>query len=587
MRLIALTALSTSMLFIAHPVLADDAPTIAFEGILGDASGTPLDETVTLHLSLYSDPVGGGVLWNETHAEVRPERGLFVVHMGSNEPLDPALFDGHDLYVGLSVNESEEMAPRVALTWVPHALHARHAQTADEAANVLSVEEIVSLVAGEGFVLAGDEFKGLVTALLTELGLIEPVTESRVDEWTANNGYASQEELAPLAIAAQLSDQNPATTPVDFADLANVPADDDTLAGLGCQQGEIARFDGAAWTCGQNSDSVLTEEQVDEYAGNNGYAMAAALATVAISGSYLDLTDVPADADALASLDCVDGQVARFDGTNWACADAADTQLTEEQVDAFADNNGYAMADQLAAVAVTGSFNDLSDIPADQDSLASLNCVNGQVAKWGGQAWECGLDADTKLTPEEVDLAVSDNGFAIAANLATVATSGSYNDLTDQPEFADTLAGLSCDEDEIPRFVDDNWSCAEDNDSKLSDQQVIDIVTAAGFGQGGGGSIPSGAILMFDGNCPDGYTRYEALDNRFPMGSDTPEQEGGTEQHSHEVTGNTGSAIGAYFTGSGGGPQLSRVEHTHAFSVDSEEVEHIPPYRTVVFCRKD
>ena len=56
----------------------------------------------------------------------------------------------------------------------------------------------------------------------------------------------------------------------------------------------------------------------------------------------------------------------------------------------------------------------------------------------------------------------------------------------------------------------------------------------------GYGLVPSGAILMFDGNCPSGFTRYAALDNRFPMGADpsvtAPGTTGGSATHSHTIS---------------------------------------------------
>jgi hypothetical protein len=124
------------------------------------------------------------------------------------------------------------------------------------------------------------------------------LTEAEVDAMVANNGYALAGDLALVA------------TTGDFADLVNAPVDQDTLAGLGCADGQVARYDEAAtaWAC---ADAL--------------------------------------DTDTLAMLGCLDGQVAKWDGAAlvWGCADDVDTdtntQLTEAEVDAFVANNGYAM----------------------------------------------------------------------------------------------------------------------------------------------------------------------------------------------------------------------------------------------------
>jgi len=158
-----------------------------------------------------------------------------------------------------------------------------------------------------------------------------------------------------------------------------------------------------------------------------------------------------------------------------------------------------------------------------------------------------------------------------------------------------------------------------------------------------GAFVPSGMIALFDTNCPVGWTRYSALDNRFPLGSSGAGGVGGSNDHSHsfDVTsaggGNHDHSFGGSFGGSGsgsgnfggttGGPSNSstadaggsfdagRGDHTHGYNVavnlnvnvttnidgrtgaggdHSHRVaggtggaNHIPPYFTMVFCRKD
>jgi len=94
----------------------------------------------------------------------------------------------------------------------------------------------------------------------------------------------------------------------------------------------------------------------------------------------------------------------------------ANTQLSEEEVDAFCSNNGYAIAVDLSTVATTGSWSDLSDVPAD---------------------------ADTQLSEEDVDAFCADNGYALATDLADVATSGRYDDLAGTPAAASPAVGVN------------------------------------------------------------------------------------------------------------------------------------------------
>ena len=80
---------------------------------------------------------------------------------------------------------------------------------------------------------------------------------------------------------------------------------------------------------GTTQTSAVTESTVDTWAGNNGYAVASSLATVATTGKFADLGSVPAglsdgDNDTLADLGCsAAGQQAQWNGSAWACVSPA------------------------------------------------------------------------------------------------------------------------------------------------------------------------------------------------------------------------------------------------------------------------
>jgi hypothetical protein len=167
-----------------------------------------------------------------------------------------------------------------------------------------------------------------------------------------------------------------------------------------------------------------------------------------------------------------------------------------------------------------------------------------------------------------------------------------------------------------------------------------------------GASVPPGLIAMFDTSCPAGWTRFAALDNRFPLGYPAYGSAGGADQHYHDYSGSTDgagghshnygnahqtdnsgnhshsfsgsgrtdsepndyiradaendvSASGQYhshsfsYSGetSGAGDHSHTVQvygsvdsapnHSHGFSGSTGWSSHIPPYLTMVFCRKD
>lgn len=133
---------------------------------------------------------------------------------------------------------------------------------------------------------------------------------------------------------------------------------------------------------------------------------------------------------------------------------------------------------------------------------------------------------------------------------------------------------------------------------------------------------------MFEGVCPDGWSRFESLDGRFPRGAAASGLAGGAETHSHtfDVVART-SREGAHDHALAGGEPIevdsgffgnlgiwngyvqafeeagrdrekvprarARTEsngaHDHLISVqgDTQASEHLPPFLDVVFCRKD
>ncbi|OGZ23899.1 MAG: hypothetical protein A2896_03065 [Candidatus Nealsonbacteria bacterium RIFCSPLOWO2_01_FULL_43_32] len=119
------------------------------------------------------------------------------------------------------------------------------------------------------------------------------------------------------------------------------------------------------------------------------------------------------------------------------------------------------------------------------------------------------------------------------------------------------------------------------------------------------GAIPSGMIAMFDTSCPAGWTRFAALDNKFPQGAATYGGTGGASTHTHGYTdkmlgtpggagpqiSSSGSACGEYgsriFTveiipgGGDGAPTCSSASRTTGSG------DNMPPYLNVIWCKKD
>ena len=153
------------------------------------------------------------------------------------------------------------------------------------------------------------------------------------------------------------------------------------------------------------------------------------LSTVATSGSYNDLTDKP-------TITNVSGV---NDGTNW-------TSLTIGSDTYGLDGGGGPVnwSDILnkptfATVATSGSYNDLTDKPTIPTTTSELTNNSGFItsAALNGYATEAWVEQKGYLT------SVAWEDVTGKPTLATVATSGSYNDLSDKPTIPTTTGELT------------------------------------------------------------------------------------------------------------------------------------------------
>jgi len=279
--------------------------------------------------------------------------------------------------------------------------------------------------AGSGIVISGSERTKLTN-------LTEEAEENVQSDWTETDNTLDAYILNKPTLAS-------VATSGDFSDLTNIPAD---LA------------DG-------DDNTQLTEAQVDAYADNNGYLKTESdpqfglseannitdagsgivissaertkltnltegaeinvqsnwtetdntsdgyilnkptLATVAISGSFADLANIPA-----------------------GLADGDDnTQLTEAQVDAFADNNGYLKTESDPQFGLSEA-NNITDAgsgvvisSAERTKLTNLT-----------EGAEENVQSDWTETDNTLDAYILNK-----PTLASVATSGSFDDLENTP----------------------------------------------------------------------------------------------------------------------------------------------------------
>lgn len=97
--------------------------TFSYQGFLTDLSGEPASGALAMIFSLYDQPAGGAVLWQESHPQVAVLGGFFQVELGQEELLAVELFET-PLYLGVSIDGDTEIVPRSTISSVPFARRA-------------------------------------------------------------------------------------------------------------------------------------------------------------------------------------------------------------------------------------------------------------------------------------------------------------------------------------------------------------------------------------------------------------------------------------------------------------------------------
>ena len=109
----------------------------AYQGVLVDEAGSPLQGTVDLRIRFYDDATAGTVLFDEEHANIQLKNGVYAIQIGSGVVPGTANASGglsenlvgiSQLWLGVSVDGQEELTPRTNIGSVIFALKAEFAE---------------------------------------------------------------------------------------------------------------------------------------------------------------------------------------------------------------------------------------------------------------------------------------------------------------------------------------------------------------------------------------------------------------------------------------------------------------------------
>jgi hypothetical protein len=437
------------------------------QGRLLDADGSAVDGSMDLTFRLLDGETGGSTLWSERQSVVFTN-GYYSVVLGADEegnPLSDAVLDQWPLWLEVQVDGQPPMFPRTSMGSVPYARLAGRAEeliggTVD--ADTLAVGGVEVVDAGGAWVgapivadwadlvgvpagfadgvdadllgaLACADGQALVfaaasgwncadpsalmsavdgdfTSLRADLDALTLTCDSNTAAIGTLGGRVAVLESGALVLSSSLSALDGRVDALEALD------DADTLSALSCLDGDVAKWDGAlsAWVCADDLDTRLNEAEVDAMVSDNGFAADVDLVGLGADIALLEsnVSDLGADLAAVdADLSAVDARVTGLSGRVTTLEGTVATQggLLATLNSAVATlgtrlSTAEAAISTLASTAFSGSFLDLTDVPAgledgDDDTLAGLDCADGKVPRRRATVaagWECiALDTST------------------------------------------------------------------------------------------------------------------------------------------------------------------------------------------------
>lgn len=284
---------------------------------------------------------------------------------------------------------------------------------------------------GSGDIVQSYTYDGDILELTTNLttlqatvnsGSIHSVGAITVDGTTYPAGTDIQTIL--LDIATNGGESTTVSTPTPTSTVALSITGSEISAEVPSASITPTQLDRAYLEVEQDADPT---NEIQTIAKSNG------LVTLSDSGgSFIDEVD-DADADPTNEIELpiggASGQVLQTDGSGaytWVDQTTdTDTQLTEAEVDAFANNNGYLLTE------VDGSTTNEIELPTGGVSGQVLNTDGSGNYSWVDQT----VDTDTQLDETEVDAFVANNGYLLTeldgdpANEIELPAGGNANDV--------------------------------------------------------------------------------------------------------------------------------------------------------------
>ena len=320
-------------------------------------------------------------------------------------------------------------------------------------------------------------------------------------DWDATSGISEILHKPDLSIYAQSSDLATVATTGAYSDLTGTPTIPTATSDLTNDSGYITLADVPAqvqtdWDATSGLGEILHKPDLSIYAESADLATVATtgsyddlldkpvLATVATTGDYTDLSNKPSIPTATSDLTNDSGYITINDVPAQQNADWDATSGVSEILHK-PDLSIYAQSADLATVATTGAYSDLTGTPSIPTATSDLTNDSGFITL---------SDVPVQVQPDwdatsglgeilhKPDLSV----YAETADLATVATTGSYTDLSNKPSIPTATSDLTNDSgfitlSDVPAQVQTDWDATSGLGQILNKPTLATVATSGSY----------------------------------------------------------------------------------------------------------
>ena len=385
------------LVLLAQAVWAQNSTKLSYQAVVRNANNELVANVpVTVEVSIM-DAISGTTWYTEKHSVTTNANGLITLMIGEGTPVSGNLKDvaWNNASIKTSIGAGGETIDNTtAVNAVPYALHADSARTVNREVLNEQIHEITD-----------QAIANLNQRINTTNTNVDALGQKLSDTLSI---YAKQQALVDTAAAIRSSiTSGMVTTETD----PTVPA----------------------WAKAENKP----EYDYSEIQNTPTIPTLPDLATVATSGSYNDLSDKPI-------IPTVPTNVSAFnnDAGYLTTATVQEAANIPTNVSAFNNDVPYLVADDLSDYAKSADIPDLSDYAKTED----IPDVTGFISTETDPTVPAWAKAENKPAYDYSEITNTPT-IPTLPDLATVATSGSYNDLSDKPTIPDVSGFITTETD--------------------------------------------------------------------------------------------------------------------------------------------